>query len=255
MANGLFENDDNHDENTDYLAELTGPGKKFDRTKYASEQEMYQAIAKGKVEGDRYISFKNKDFDDLKEDFLRIRADNVTKDKLEDLLARREQGLEVPAPQPIAGNVDKPSLDPQDLDAAVERKLLAIEVKRTEKANMEKVETRLRERYGDNAKSVLREKMSTLGISDEDLKFLAKKSPEAVFNALGVNQQPDAYDAPPRSSLRSDNFSPKADLRDAVFYEKMRTTNPKEYFSEKMSIQRLKDMDRPDFLARYNQRQ
>lgn len=255
MADSLFDpTDDNQfDENKDYLAELTKPGGKFDRSKYPSDEDMYKALAKSTAHGDRYITFKNKEFDDLKEDFLKVRAENVTKEKLEDLLARRPLDNE-PAPQPSAGNVDKPSLDPKDIDTAVERKLLEIESKRKETANMEKVESRLRERYGDNAKSVLREKMKELSITDEDLKFLAKRSPEAVFNALGVNQQQDTSGAPPRSSLRSDSFSPQADIRDALFYEKMRTTNPKLYFSEKQSIQRLKDMDSPDFLTRYNQR-
>lgn len=257
MADSLFDpTDDNQfDENKDYLAELTKPGGKFDRSKYPSDEDMYKALAKSTAHGDRYITFKNKEFDDLKEDFLKVRAENVTKEKLEDLLARRPLDNE-PASQPPAGNVDKPSLDPKDIETAVERKLLEIEAKRTETSNMEKVESRLRERFGDSAKSETQKRMNTLGISNEDLKFLARRSPEAALNALGINQQAqESSGAPPRSSLRSDSFSPQADIRDALFYEKMRTTNPKLYFSEKQSVQRLKDMDSPDFLTRYNQRQ
>lgn len=256
MADSLFDKDDNHiDENMDFLAELTKPGAKFDKTKYASDEEMYKAIAKGKFYGDRTLDHKLKEFDELREDFLKVRAENVAKDKWEDMFAKRQTPDNETAPNLNAGNVDKPSLDPKDIDTAVERKLLEIEAKRTETTNIQKVETRLRERFGDNAKSETQKRMNTLGMSDEDLKFLARRSPEAALNALGVNQQAqDTYEAPPRSSLRSDNFSPQADVRDAVFYEKMRQSDPKKYFSEKMSIQRLEDMNSPDFLTRYNQR-
>jgi hypothetical protein len=97
--------------------------------------------------------------------------------------------------------------------------------------------------------------MNTLGITDEDLKFLAKKSPDAVINALGFNQQRDeTYQAPPRSSQRTDNFSPAAEPRDLIFYEKMRKEDPKKYFNPDTSVQRLKDMDSQNFLKRYQER-
>lgn len=249
----LFDQED--DDNKDYLAELTGPGAKFDRTKYSSDMDMYKAIAKGKVFGDRAIEHKNNEFDELREDAMKWRNDSTAKAKFEEFFATHAKTSEDDnsGRTQTPANVEPP-LDPAKLDEMLEAKLTAREAKKKAEDNMAEVENRLLERYGDNARSILRDKMKTLGFSEEDLKFLAQKSPQAALNALGIDQTPETFQSPPRSSLRSDNFSPQADLRDAVFYEKMRREQPKLYFSEKMSVQRMKDMESPEFLVRLNQR-
>lgn len=244
--------DQEEDDKKDYLAELTGPGGKFDRTKYASEVEMYQAIAKGKVYGDRTIEQRNKDFDDLREDFVKAQANATAATKYEELKALLEKrgnpDVDItPSLQPTA-------FDPSKIEELLEQKLTQREMKKREDDNMAVVETRLREYFGEDAKTVLRDKMNTLGMTADDLKFLAKRSPEAVINALGVNSKPESYQGAPSSNLRSDNFVPQADIHDALYWEKMRREKPKEYFSEKLSVQRLKDMDHPDFMTRYNQK-
>lgn len=250
----LFDQEDI--DNKDYLAELTGPGGKFDRTKYASEAEMYQAIAKGKVYGDRTIEQRNKDFDDLREDFVKAQANATSATKFEELKALLEKRVDTGDITTQMRPVET-QLDPVKIEELLDQKLTQREMKAKEDANMNAVETRLRERFGDNAKSIMRDKMNTLGMTAEDLKFLAKRSPEAVLNALGVNSvQQETYQGTPSSSFRSDNFVPQADIRDALYYDKMRREKPKEYFSEKMSVQRLKDMDdNPDFLKRLRETQ
>lgn len=246
----VFDQED--DQNKDYLVELTGPGGKFDRTKYTTDQEMYQAIAKSNYHGDRTISQRNTEFDQLREDFLAVKAEATAAAKLEELIAKYEN-RDTNTTNNQVGNVEA-TLDPKKIEDIVSAKLTEIEVKRVESANLNKVDQRLRERFGDNAASVLKDKMNTLGISNEDLKFLARKSPEAVFNTLGLNsnQTEDSYSLP-RSNVRSDGFKPQTTVRDAVYYEKLRKDDPKTYFSQSISVQRLKDMDNPDFLKRYNE--
>lgn len=258
--NSLFDKDDDKD----YLAELTGPGGKFDKTKYASEVEMYQAIAKGKVHGDRLLDLKLQQFDELKEDhtktlddYKKIRDENVAKASFEEYLTRMTQKKEEPVNQPLTGNeqpIDLKRIEELATSRAIAA-VMELENKKTEAQALQSIENRLKERYGDNAKTVLRDKMNTLNLSEDDIKLLAKKSPEAVINALGLNYQPDPYqNSLPRSNTRSDSFKPVTEIRDAVFYEKLRREKPKEYFSERMSVQRLKDMDHPDFLKRYQER-
>lgn len=251
MADSLFENLD-QDDNKDYLAELTGPGGKFDKTKYTSEADMYKAIAKSTVHADRTVAQRNSEMDELREEFLKVRAENVAKAKWEEILAKRADPNDNVTHTPVT-NVEQP-IDEKKYEEIAERKYLEIQAKARDKANMDIVDQRLRERFGENVKSIVRDKMNTLGMSAEDFKFLAQRSPEAALNALGVNQQQTDYQAPARSSLRSDNFFPQTDLRDAVYYEKLRKENPKEYFSPKISTQRLKDMDHPEFLTRYRNR-
>lgn len=252
MADSLFDQDGNQE--IDYLSELTKPGAKFDRTKYADEAEMYKAIAKGKYHGDRALDFKNQEFDELREDFIKVRSQNVTQEKLGDLVNKFENRQNV---QPNTdGNNVQPAIDPSKLGELVatetQKAIQAYEAQKTEAQNLAVVDTRLRERFGDSAKDVLRDKMQALNLTTEDLKYLAKKSPEAVIAALGLNtSNQNTYQNLPPSSVKTDSFKPTSDIRDAVYYEKLRKEKPKEYFSEKVSVQRLKDMDNPDFLKRY----
>lgn len=247
---------DQEDDNIDYVAELAGPGKKFDRTKYSSDEEMMKAVFKGKYHGDKTLDQRNREFDELREDAMKWRNDSTAKARFEEFFENRSKNLEDDNSGRTLTPVNvEPALDPAKLDDLLEAKLVAREAKKTAEANVAEVENRLLERFGDNAQSVLRDKMKTLGLSDEDIKFLARKSPEAALNALGLNSQTtESFQSPPRSSFRSDNFSPQADIRDAVFYEKMRREQPKLYFSTKVSVQRLEDMDHPDFMTRFNQR-
>lgn len=253
MADSLFDQED--DNNVNYLEELTKPGAKFDRSKYATEAEMYQAIAKGKYFGDKTIEMQNQRFDELRDDFLLERKENTAKDSFEQLretlLSRKHEVV------PENTNKDTPSaLSREEALSLFQQQFNELKKKEAEESNLKQAETLLKQRFGDDAKKIFREKMNTLQLSDEDVKFLARKSPQALINALGLSQDAsESYDAPPRSSLRSDNFKPKVEIRDAVYYEKLRRENPKEYFSEKVSVQRLKDMDDPEFMARYYERE
>lgn len=250
----VFDQDD--DQNKDYLAELTGPGGKFDRTKYASDQEMYQAIAKGKYLGDRTLDFKNREFDELRDTLIAKTAEADTAAKLDELIRKYDERAlnKDTTNNPNVGDVLPPVIDEAKIEATVEAKIRAIESGKTEKANLDIFDQRLRDAHGENAGSILRDKMNTLGISPEDLKALAKKSPEAALNTLGLSKRTEGFQPVPRSSIRTDNFKPEATIRDAVYWEKMRNENMKEYFSQKNSVQRLEDMEHPDFLKRLNER-
>lgn len=242
-------------EETDFLAELTKPGGKFDRTRYASEAEMYQAIAKGKYEADKTIAVKNEQFDQLREDSLKWREEALAKANLEEYQTRMNQNTNTTNTQ-----VDtKPQLDMAQITELAKKEALAaltqLELQRKQDSNFGLVETKLRERYGEKAKEVLRERMNALNLTVEDAKSLAAKSPEALINALNLNSAPASYDNLPRGSSNSDSFRPTATIRDAIFYEDLRREKPKEYFSEKVSVQRIKDMDHPDFLKRFYERQ
>src|SRR6478752_1285742 len=55
---------------------LTGPGGKYDRTKYKDEAEMYKAMAFGKLEADRTIEVRNRTEDQLREDYKKLREEH-----------------------------------------------------------------------------------------------------------------------------------------------------------------------------------
>lgn len=251
MTDSIFDQNDE----IDYLNELTQPGGKFDRAKYKTDDELLKAMAKSNFHGDRFIDHKNQEFDQLREDALRWRKESTTQAKLEDLLTRmeRKENNSVNTDTNVESHIDLNKIE----ELATQKAIAAVqkmEIEKKESESLAAVESRIRQRYGSNAASILRDKMNELGLTTEDLKLLAKRSPEAAINALGLNPQPVQHSwSPPSSSVRTDSFKPSADVRDAVYYEKLRKDNPKEYFSEKVSVQRLKDMDHPDWLKRYEE--
>jgi len=254
MADSLF---DDQSDKTDYLATLTGPGGKYDRTRYASEAEMFQAIAKGKVFADRTLEHKNQEFDQLRDEYVKVNAQAIAGEKFQELVTKYENRGNPDNNQqlPPADKTVAPTIDPNKIAEVVAAQVREIKAKELETENLNKVEQSLRERFGDNAQSILKEKMNALNLTQEDVKLLAKRSPEAVLNTLGLNQQRETYQSPPQSSVRSDSFKPTTEIRDAVYYEKLRQSDPKTYFSPKMSVQRLKDMEDSEFMVRYNQQQ
>lgn len=264
MADSLFDQTDtNFDQNKDYLEELIGPGGKFDVTKYNNNRdEAIKAMAKGKAFADKTLEHKLREFDELREAFIQKSAEadakaseSEAKAKFEELVTRYENSLKAKDTDDTQkpGPVVQP-FDPSQIETVVTNKIQEIEQRRREQENLTRVNSRLKERFGENAQNVLKDKMNTLGLTQEDIDRLAKRSPEAFFNTIGLNQQQtEQFQSPPRNSVRSDNFSPQTNVRDAVYYEKMRKEDPKKYFSPDVSVQRLKDMDSPEFLKRYSE--
>lgn len=250
MADSLFDDKTNNqphfDEEKDYLAELTGPGGKYDRTKYASDLEMHKAIAKGKVHADRTLDFTLKEKDELRNTLVNKTAEADAAAKFEEMFNKHLDGLnKEPAKKPDAGDVEQPTFDPKKVDEQIESKWREIQIRNQEANNLNEFEKVLKERFSDSAGNILRERMNTMGLTADDVKSLAKKSPQAILNALGLNkQEAETYQAPPRSSVRSDNFSPTgSQKRTASYWDKLKKADPKKYFSPELSTQRMKDID------------
>lgn len=232
--NSLFDqNDDNPqlDQSKNYLDELVGDGKKF---------KTVEDLARGKAEADLYISTLNKRSDELREDYLKLREEATAQAKLQDLIDRLETNNrntprlpeETPERQPT------PQFDPSKLDSLIEEKLLKTEANRKSETNFRAVQTKLKEQLGSNYQSVLQDKMNELDLTTEDINALARKSPTAFFNTLGLNApQQDTQMLAPRSTQRP-GFSPRLpEKRTWSYYEKLRKENPKIYYDPKIANQ------------------
>lgn len=234
------------DPNRDYLAELTGPGGKFDRTKYQSDEEMYKAIAKGKVLGDEMIEFKNTEFDKLKSDYLKVNEEYKASASLSEIIdqIRNEKTTENNENTQNVDEVTQPALTPQDVESLLEQRLTERERRMKEEANYKTVESKLREQLGDNYASVLKRQAEQLGLTNEDVDRMARQAPLAFFKAFGIEEQkPSGFQSPPRPTLRSDNSSlGTVNKRTWSYYEEMRKKNPAEYLSGKTQTQMMKDM-------------
>jgi len=234
------------DENIDHLAELTKPGAKFDRTKYASEQDMHKAIAKGKYEADVYIPHKNRLYDELRDDYLKLKDDYNAGPKLQELVDQLANKQLTSSNANLKANevTDvKPTLDPKEMETLISSQIQKHEQQRKEQDNYNSVKAKLTERFGSNYKNVIKEQVQDLGLTDEDINILARKSPKAFFNTLGLDREEskDSFQSPPRSNQRNDNFAPNTQKRTWAYYQKMRKESPELYTQPKTQLQLMKD--------------
>lgn len=238
--------DDNpqFDPSKDPLEALTGPGGKFDRSKYESEMDMYKAIAKGKLEGDMYIDHFKQRHDELKSDYTRLREEYNAGPKLKEIIDQfsSSKQLHQESNQPLA-NDDK-ALDETKLADLISNKLNEYEQNKKEEANARRVEAKLIEHYGSNYQSALKQQVDQLGLDKDFVNGLARKHPEVLFKTLGIDQPRtrDDFQTPPRSSQQ---FSPNVgNERTWQYYQKLRTTDPVAYRSPKIQDQMFKDAAR-----------
>lgn len=232
------------DDNKDYFAELTAPGAKFDLAKFDGDKEKAaQAIAKGKWHADATLEIRNKQHDELRNDWQKLReeynAGPKLKEYLDQIVSQQTQHKEPPVDDV------KPAYDSAELEKLLDEKLsakiAAREQERKEEANFRTVESKLAEHFGPNYQSALKQQVDQLGLDPQFVNTLARQHPEVLFRTLGIGlKQDNLFQAPVSSSQRRDQFAP-AQKRTNSYYQKLRKENPELYRSPKMQDQMLKD--------------
>lgn len=203
-----------------------------------------EELLKAKVESDLYIKTLEKQKDELRTDYLKQRDELLAKAKFEELLDRFEKAPDKLASSDTHANEESPKYDPKEVESMILRKMQETDLLKEQTRNFNEVQNKLKERFGDNYRAVLKEQQDTLGLSLEDTNALAMKSPEAFFRIMGLNQQSkETFQAPPRSNQRSDNFSPKGQtVRDYAYYQELKKTNPKLYLDKNIAVQMHNDV-------------
>lgn len=236
------------DENADFVEQLTGPGGKFDRTKYASDQEMISAIAKSKVFADATIEVQNRKMDEIREDARKLREERMTGSTLKEVLDQIAE-LKQSNPRDNTQHADlenKTVFDPTQLDSLVDNRALAMIERREAKiladGNFKKVQDKILETFGPNYQTSLKQHIAEQGLSVEDVDALARKSPSAAIKLLGLDEvKQDGFDAPMKNQQRS-SFTPKGgEKRTWSWYQKMRATDRKRYDDPKTQAQMYAD--------------
>lgn len=232
------------DESKDYFAELTAPGAKFDLTKYDNDpMKAAAAIAKGKWHADATLEHRNKSYDELRTDWMKLReeynAGPKLKEYLDQLVNQRQPNDHATPP---VDEVKQPVFDPNEIEKLLEQKLTAREQQRKEEQNYRLVEDKLTEHYGPNYQSVLKQQIDQLGLDKDFVNDLAKKHPSVLFRTLGLEgqKQTESFQTPLPSSQRRDPFAGK-EKRTNAWYQKLRKTDPVAYRSPKIQDQMLKD--------------
>lgn len=239
-------NDDlEQDPQQNYWEALTGPGAKFDRTKYASEQELKEAISKSNYHADRHIKIVERTKDEQREDFLKLKQEYDARESLKeylDKMAITQQPLN--RENNLNSNEEKLALNTDDFKSLVKQEVVEFNKETVRQQNFKLVSETLQERLGANYANVLNKQIQDLGLNADYVNDLARTSPKAFFKTFGLDKQASEdtlFNTPPRNERLSNSFNTKGDKRSWSFYQKMRKENPKQYQSKETARQMERD--------------
>jgi len=200
-------------------------------------------VLKAKIESDLYIKTLERQKDEMRQMYLQQNEELKAKAKFEELIDRFEKAprdLQVASPP---ANEDQPKFNPDEYRKIASETYQELERSKIESDNFRKVQNKLQDKYGSNYANILKDQQTTLGLSDTDVNTLAKKSPEAFFRMMGLNEQArETFQTPVRGSQRNDSFAPKgAPKRDWNYYMEMKKSNPNAFLDPKIQVQMHND--------------
>lgn len=237
----LFDNNNilpDFDDTKNWYEELVGEGKKF---------RSNEDLAKGKAESDRYVKTLEQQKDEIRNMYLSLKEQVDGRAKLEDLIDRIEKGKTSNSDDSTTpeDREKTPTFDMSQIKSMIAQELQETDVKKREAENYAKVQKTLKDKFGSRVNEVLKEKMDTLMIDDAYMLSTAKRSPQAFYSLMGINEEavPNSmFQAPPRTTVRPVTFSQQTDgARPLSYYQKMQETNPRAYLDPKIQVQMDKD--------------
>jgi len=232
MTNILDNTDPVVDPQKNYLEELVGEGKKF---------KSSEELARGKYESDLYIKTLERTRDEQRQDYLRLDADYKSRASLEELIDQLSTQKQTQSSESPPAKADQPTFDPKQIESLLDNKLQQYEVGKAQQANIQTVQSKLIERFGNNYQNAVKEQIQTLGLTSEDFEMMARTRPTVLIRALGLDQPvtPQPFQAPVKSNQA---FAPTGpNKRNLSYYDKMRRDNPKQYHDPKTVVQMHND--------------
>lgn len=220
---------------SDTLTNLVGEGKKF---------KTVEDLAKGKLEADQFI-------ETLKQELADLRQESATRARLEEIVdnltsARRaeENYQEAPNHRPNE-SPSQPQVTPDAIQHLIDQTITRREQQQTATQNRQVVKEKLKEVFGSDYVSKLESRREELGLSQSDMDSLAARSPTAFLALVAPNQgRSNTPVSPPRSSVRSEALThqnPTAQPGTWAYYEALKQSDPKKYWSPAVQGQLHKD--------------
>lgn len=226
------------DPNKNYLEELVGEGKKF---------KSPEELARGKAESDAFIRSLLNEIKEVKQELSKRMT-------VEDLYGRLKNGAQDNVSndqnnQNDRGNHVEPNsnLNLEEIKKALKEELARDQQEVQRQRNLAEAQEQLKQTFGANASVILNQKASELGVSLEYMKNMAMDSPKAFLALVGnaPKGSKDDFFAPPQNRVNNIGIqNPNNSFgthKPRSYYEKLKATNPKEYFSPKTSVQMHKD--------------
>lgn len=203
-----------------------------------------EEVLKAKIDSDLYIKTIERQKDEMRRDLLQAHENLKAKENLEDLIKELKSVQATPVTPTTQEVTQRPQLEAPDIDKMISDKIAQNKLSETQSNNFAEVQKKLQERFGSNAPAILKEQAVSMHLTDEDVNSLARKSPEAFFRIMGLNDQPkEDFMTPPRSAIRNNSYTPQIQKRTWSWYQNLKKSDPTTYWSAPTQLQMHKDSD------------
>jgi hypothetical protein len=194
-----------------------------------------EALARSKMESDNFIRNLQRELKELRDASSKAATlEEVRTTLLAELKASKDTSLVQPPVTP-----PEPDDNP-DIETIVSTLLEKKDQERRRMSNQEKVTKTLQDRFGEDAQAHLSQKAKELSVSLDYLAKVANESPEAFFRLVGIDAPKTATGLPaPRPTQAAP--LPQGGVRNKSYYDKLKASNPTDYFSQKTQMQMYKD--------------
>lgn len=201
-----------------------------------------EEILEAKINSDLYIKTIEKQKDEMRDDLLSTREELLAKAKWEDMIDQHQKNLTNDfQAAPLAKEAESPKIDTKEFQDLIKKEIAETRLRDKQEANYKLVENKLKEHFGNNYQTVLKD----TGLSGSRITEIAMESPEALYRLVGIteNAQRESFQAPPRSNQRNDSFAPRGPTkRDYTYYQELKKSNPKLYLDPKIAVQMHNDV-------------
>lgn len=201
-----------------------------------------QALAKGYLSAQEYIST-------LETQTKEMRDEINKQDYAKELLTKFENQGSQPT---MAGTQENkgggeqenttPAFSEEQLKSLVSGAISEHQANSVKQANIQTVDAKLTEMYGTEAAKTVDKKAGELGLSKDQLTKIAEDSPDAFFRLMGEAPRKEANPVSQGSiNSTAETFNHQNGERDWNFYQELRRTDRRKYFSPAMQKQMMND--------------
>lgn len=227
-VNAFLEDQDDESNNDVILETVVGADKKYKTVNDLARAAIHKDLHIRKIEEEnralREVAAKAKGADEI----LKALQANQPNPNVQD----RDNGF---ANSGADGGNNQGNRIPTE-DEIANKVLAAMEAKTTktkQDENFNYVKRELLKNLGAEYPNLIRQKAEELGLSDEDLNNLARKTPKAFFNLIGISPTqavPNVSPNPVSRASEATAFNRQGE-KTFSYYEKMRKSNPRQYYS------------------------
>ena len=211
----------------DEVKDLVGEGKK-----YESPEAALRALA-----------FSQTHISTIEQENRTLREQLDSAKKVEDVLAKLDQKVDSTIVEPVQ------EANPVDIDKLLDAKLTQREKQLVQTNNMNSVNSKMVEMFGEKAQDHMLSKANELGMTVDQMKATAENSPNAFLAWFGTPEPITQQTI--QSDVNTTNFQPSNQVKvdTYAYFEKMRKENPTQYYDSKTQFRMTQLASNPGFMG------